>query len=155
MTIVVYDGSSIAVDRGATDGYTMWEMEKIWQVGDKILTGVGNISAVLSMKSWYIKGCKLNDFPSEQLLPDRWCEFIVVSRDGLQRYERSPNPIEHGKSKCAFGTGKDFAYGALAMGATATQCVEIANKYSTYCGMGYIVYKFGEDNGITKEEVKS
>jgi hypothetical protein len=125
----------------------MWEQDKAWRVGNAILTGVGSMTLVLTMRDWYINGHHPIQFPTEQTLPDRWCEFIVATPDGLFRYERSPIPIEHGKNKCAFGAGKDFAYGALAMGATAEQAVTIANRYSIHCGMGVDVFNLGDDNG--------
>lgn len=151
MTIVVWDGATHAVDRGVTDGYTMWEQDKAWRLGNAVLTGVGNMTLVLAMRNWYVAGRDASKFPTEQTLPDRWCEFIVATPDGLFRYERSPIPIEHGKNKCAFGYGKDFAYGALAMGATAEQAVSIANKFSPHCGMGVDVFNFeGESNGTSQ-----
>lgn len=151
MTIVVWDGATLAVDRGVTDGYTMWEQDKAWRLGNAVLTGVGNMTLVLAMRNWYVAGRDASKFPTEQTLPDRWCEFIVATPDGLFRYERSPIPIEHGKNKCAFGYGKDFAYGALAMGATAEQAVSIANKFSPHCGMGVDVFNFeGEINGTSQ-----
>jgi len=151
VTIVVWDGATLAVDRGVTDGYTMWEQDKAWRLGNAVLTGVGNMTLVLAMRNWYVAGRDASKFPTEQTLPDRWCEFIVATPDGLFRYERSPIPIEHGKNKCAFGYGKDFAYGALAMGATAEQAVSIANKFSPHCGMGVDVFNFeGESNGTSQ-----
>lgn len=142
MTVIVWDGKSLAVDRGVSDGYTMWEQDKAWRHGDAVLTGVGTMTLVLAMRNWYIAGRNPIDFPPEQTLPDRWCEFIVATPDGLFRYERSHIPIEHGRNKCAFGHGKDFAYGALAMGANAEQAVIIANKFSVHCGMGVDVFNF-------------
>jgi hypothetical protein len=151
VTIVVWDGATLAVDRGVTDGYTMWEQDKAWRLGNAVLTGVGNMTLVLAMRNWYVAGRDASKFPTEQTLPDRWCEFIVATPDGLFRYERSPIPIEHGKNKCAFGYGKDFASGALAMGATAEQAVSIANKFSPHCGMGVDVFNFeGESNGTSQ-----
>jgi hypothetical protein len=141
MTIVVWDGSTLAVDRGVTDGFTMWEQDKAWRLGDEVVTGVGNMTLVLAMRNWYVSGRDASKFPTEQTMPDRWCEFIVVTTEGLFRYERSPIPIEHGFHKCAFGYGKDFAYGALAMGATAEQAAHVACKFSPHCGMGVDVYK--------------
>jgi hypothetical protein len=129
----------------------MWEQDKAWRLGNAVLTGVGNMTLVLAMRNWYVAGRDASKFPTEQTLPDRWCEFIVATPDGLFRYERSPIPIEHGKNKCAFGYGKDFAYGALAMGATAEQAVSIANKFSPHCGMGVDVFNFeGESNGTSQ-----
>lgn len=149
MTIVVWDGSTLAVDRGVTDGFTMWEQDKAWKVGDIVITGAGHMAQVVAMRDWYARGANPDDFPHTQRVGDSWCELIVVSKAGLIRYERTHIPFEHGHNKCAFGSGKDFAYGALAMGATAEQAVSIANHFSIHCGMGVDVYNF---EGDTHEE---
>lgn len=142
MTIIVWDGSSLAVDSGATDGFTIWEQEKVWKHGDELITGFGNTNAVLALRKWYLSGADENQFPR---MGDRRGELIVVTiKNGLLRYEDSPHPLEHGFNKCAFGAGKDFAYGALAMGATAEQAAIIATKYSVYCGHGVKVFNLGE-----------
>ncbi len=147
MTVVVWDGGTLAVDRGVSDGFTMWEQDKAWRLGNAVLTGVGTMSLVLAMREWYLRGCIPDQFPTEQTLTDRWCEFIVATPDGLFRYERSHIPIEHGRNKCAFGYGKDFAYGAMAMGATAEQAAHVACKFSPHCGMGVDVFNLeGESN---------
>lgn len=140
MTVVVWDGSNLAVDRGVTDGFTMWEQDKVWKHGGELLTGTGNMTQVLAMRQWYLAGAIAEQLPDFQRLPDTWVDFIVVSEQGLKRYERSAIPIEHGFNKCAFGYGRDFAYGALAMGATAEQAATIACKFSPKCGMGVDIF---------------
>lgn len=142
MTVVVYDGASLAVDRGVTDGYTMWAQNKAWKFNDCVVTGTGHMATVIAMRDWYMEGANPDKFPASLALGDTYSELIVVSKAGLIRFERSPIAIEHGHYKCAFGTGKDFAYGALAMGATAEQAVTIANHYSIHCGMGVDVFTF-------------
>lgn len=43
-----------------------------------------------------------------------------------------------------YGEGRDFAYGALEMGANAIKAVEVASKYCISCGMGIDVLSFEE-----------
>ena len=61
-------------------------------------------------------------------------QLILVDSEGLSRYEGTPHPIKHGGNACAFGDASDFAYGALAMGATAVEAVRVAINYSNKCG---------------------
>ena len=137
MTVVVWDGFDLAVDKAASDGFSMWEQRKLWKTkASEYITGTGNLNALNEMRHWYEDGCSHN-FPLIQLDPERRCELIVVNVEyGLFRFEGTPHPIEHGFGKCAFGAGKDFAYGAMAMGATAEEAVIIANKFSMSCGIG-------------------
>jgi hypothetical protein len=141
MTVIVWDGQQLATDRQASDGVVKWESPKAWYaIIDKhvnILTGFGKLKAVLEMRDWYQEGADPNKFPRH----DGSSQFIVVNRHGLFRFENSPTPIPHAFRSCAFGTGREFAYGALAMGADAIQAVEAANKYSAHCGLGVEVFK--------------
>ena len=139
MTIIVWDGSILATDRAATDGVAKWQTDKAWYYGEGedrvILSGAGPLSSILEMREWVKGGAEHNKFPSGQTTNP--CHFIVVSPyQGLYRFESTPYVIPHGDQQCAFGDGREFAYGALAMGATAKQAVEVANQYSLHCGLG-------------------
>ncbi len=144
MTVVVWDGEVLATDTAATDGAAQWETEKAWyhicDEGEVILSGTGPLQTILEMREWFKNGALHNKFPSSQLTP-LFCHFLVVNRNGLIRYEQGSIPIEHGTAKCAFGDGKDFAYGALAMGANAFEAVRVAIDYSVHCGLSVATYK--------------
>lgn len=138
MSVVVWDGISLAMDRGGTDGFTMWELDKAWQHGDEVLTGTGHHSTLVALRDWYLSGRDVDTYP-KSLNP---AELVVASPSGLKRYELSSCiPIDHGLNKCAFGAGRDFAYGAMAMGATAEQAVQVACKFSVSCGHGVRVFE--------------
>jgi hypothetical protein len=144
MTVIVWDGSTLATDCAANDGVAQWHTDKAWYYGegeDKlILSGAGPLQSIFAMREWFKKGALLNEFPSVQLSP-QYCHFLVVSLDiGLYRFEQGPIPINHYHNACAFGEGRDFAIGAMAMGADATQAVVVANRYSVHCGMGFEGY---------------
>jgi hypothetical protein len=149
MTVIVWDGATLATDVAATDGAAQWETDKAWQLDDVIMSGAGPLQTILQMRQWYVEGALHNKFPDAQLGPYA-CHFVVVNKHGLQRWEQGPIPIEHGRTPCAFGEGRDFAYGALAMGATAEQAVEAANKHSVHCGLGVKLYTLG-DNYVREE----
>ena len=143
MTIVVWANNILATDRAATDGTAKWKTDKAWYYGEGdnriILSGTGPLYTILAMREWYKGGALENKFPKEQ--SSNPCHFIVVSqKEGLTRYEQSPIAIHHGANACAFGDGRDVAYGALHMGATARQAVEAANAHSLHCGLGVAEY---------------
>jgi len=144
MTVIVWDGTTLAVDRAGSDSYTKWEQEKSWIVGESVIAGTGRLDTVLRMRRWFTEGGRDGEYPELQKDADTWGDFIIVDINGLRRYERTCTPIEHGFNKCAFGSGKEFAYGVLAMGGTAHQAVQVANKYSQSCGIGIDLYTFKE-----------
>lgn len=141
MSVVVWDGISLAVDRAATDGVTKWELDKVTVLLDgALLTGVGDHGALSALRNWFLGGEDPEDYPRTL----QRAELILVTYKGLFRYESaSPHPIEHRHNKCAFGSGKDFAYGALAMGATSEQAATVACNFSTSCGHGVQVFTVG------------
>jgi hypothetical protein len=144
MSIVVWDGSTLATDCAASDGVAQWKTEKAWYFGEGedrlILSGTGPLHSILEMREWFKAGFKPSEFPTIQTTHP--CHFIVVSpAQGLYRYESTHIPIVHGQEKCAFGQGREFAYGALATGATAQRAVEITNEYSVHCGLGVMEYR--------------
>lgn len=139
MTIIAWDGKHLATDCAATDGAAKWQTTKAWYHAGVILSGAGPLQTILSMREWYKRGTIPDDLPPAQLSP-KWCHFVVVTTEGLLRYEQGPHPIDHGFNMCAFGEGKDFAYGAMAMGATAQEAVQVCNKFSNTCGLGVQTY---------------
>jgi len=138
MSVIVWDGKTLATDRAALSGSIHHRVVKAWRHEGAILTGTGSVKRIYEMMAWYKRGVD-TPFPEGQMRSN-WCHFIVIDEHGLKRYEQSPIPIEHGFNACAFGSGQDLAYGALAMGADAQRAVEIANLYSRNCGHGVDIF---------------
>lgn len=143
MTIIVYDGNELAIDNAGIHEGTKVPMIKSWSTPTgEIITGTGNAAQLALMRDWYAAGAKPEDFPASQSLGNPWCDLIVVNRSGLKRFENTPSAILHGKNKCAFGIGKDFAYGALAMGASASQAAAVALQYAPDTGHGIATFQW-------------
>jgi hypothetical protein len=143
MTIVVWDGQTLATDRQANDGSQKWETDKAWYVVKDnkpyIVSGVGVLQDIILLREWFTNGAKKDEFPisSRSNRMSYTAQLVVVSKnEGLMLYEGTPHPVVHGFTPCAFGDGKDFSLGALSMGATSTEAVGIANEHSLHCGKG-------------------
>lgn len=138
MSIVVWDGKTLASDRGASDGPTIWEVTKLRTFKDFALVGVGPSLEVGRLTDWYLNGSHTDKFP----YTGAGAKLLVCRNKKLFEYSNSSLPnIFDEHHKVAFGSGKDFAFGALAMGATAEQAVHIACRYSTSCGHGVDTYE--------------
>ena len=144
MTVIVFDGATCAVDSGAAADTTMLRVRKFWIRGDELITGAGETSHVVAMAEWYLAGAKVEEFPPMIHLK-RDAELVVIDSRRVRRYEASPYGVDHGNTRCAFGGGRDFAYGALAMGATAAQAAGVACFFSPVCAEP--VHTFVWDNG--------
>tara|TARA_R100000808_G_scaffold11654_1_gene29737 strand:- start:245 stop:712 length:468 start_codon:yes stop_codon:yes gene_type:complete len=151
MTIIVWDGVTLATDTEAYHGNSKYNTEKAWyeiarDYSRCIVSGVGTLRSIHIHKRWFLNGGKAKDFPLAEL-GNHYYQFIVVTKEGLYRYEGTPDPILYGNTKCAFGEGSDFAYGALAMNATSAQAVRACLKYSSRAGGGLKTYSLkGETN---------
>lgn len=148
MTIIVYDGQSLAIDNAAThEGVKVPLIKAFRSDNGDVVTGVGNAAQLALMRDWYAAGADPNSFPPTQRLGSPWCELIVVNATGLIRFENTPSAIVHARHKCAFGIGKDIAYGALAMGATAEQAACIVCQYHPDCGHGVMTFIWSDGDG--------
>lgn len=88
MTVVAWDGKSLAVDKQAT---------------------------CADMRMTTTKACRLQQGDVVALVFDRFM---------------------------AWGSGRDFAMGAMEMGASAYRAVEVAIRHSTGCGYGIDLFDF-------------
>lgn len=152
MTVLVWDGLSLATDIQANDGSATWVSSKAWYVTNDnnkigIVSGVGLLRDILNMREWYINGAVPEEFPSDA----NKSQLIAIDENGLWLYEGTPYPVCYGHERVAFGHGKDFAFGALAMGANAEQAVLACNQCSLHCGKGVEVYSIYGDANEQKE----
>ena len=140
ISVVAWDGRTLAADRQGTSGGNKTTVTKIAAVQDgKMLYAVAFVglhTAGLKMLEWFQEGAVEEDFPSIVDDGDSLTSLIVASKRGLVVYEQCPTPIFFKDKLQAWGSGASVALGALAMGADAKKAVEIACKYDIYCGLG-------------------
>lgn len=144
MSIVVWDGTSLVADRQATCADMKIECQKIHLLRgltNTIVAFTGNIGEGLVLVDWVRNGQKKEEWPEFQKDNDRWCRLIIVIRNLVVMYETEPMPIPQYGPFNAWGSGRDFAMGALAMGANAVEAVEITCRFSTTCGLGFDVFR--------------
>lgn len=144
MTIIVWDGKTLAADRLAVCGTLQRTMTKIHRHGDLLFGGAGVRTTLEAMRAWIMDGCILDKFPPIPKVEDAGSHsFWVINRNGtVVKFEDSPYPLKYDDPVFAEGTGRDFAYGALAMGADAVEAVKVACQYDIYCGGGIDILKF-------------
>lgn len=145
MSVVVWDGKTLAADKQASNGNLRRRGKKIWRHGDILIAGTGTLTDIEEMRDWILGGMDKEKFPAND---KRDCTLVVVNRSGtLLRFEDSPFPLCYEEDVFAEGSGRDFAYGAMAMGADAAQAVEIASRYDISCGCGVDTLTFEDCDG--------
>jgi len=133
----------LAADRRSVSGTLQRSMTKIFRHGDMLIGGAGTWTTLEAMRAWVMGGCVFGEFPKLPKDSDTVPSLWVINRNGtILKFEDSPWPLRYDDPVFADGSGREFAYGAMAMGADARRAVEIACKYDIYCGGGIDVLSF-------------
>ncbi len=144
MTIIAWDGKSLAVDRmacNASVGLTTTKFKRL--LNDEVAAWCGDHEQGLVLAEWYANGRIKSDWPHFQNTKD-WSRLVVAGEYGVKEYEKEP-VAQSMLDKCqAWGSGGDVALGAMHMGATAGQAVGAASAVCFDCGKGVDVFHFGE-----------
>ena len=142
MTVIVWDGVSLVADKQATDGgmtRTVTKVKKITKGKFKgyLMGGSGPCSSANAVMLWFERGADEKDFPKHQDDEELGAVLTVISpTKQILRYEYSHVPIVFEDKWYCTGSGREFAYGALAMGADARRAAAVACEFSAECGMG-------------------
>lgn len=139
MTVIAHDGINVAIDRCANSGDFRFEVEKFQRLKDgRIVLFTGRLEHGLLVAAWLEEGADREKHP--KFLNDDWCRLIVLDRGTLTEYEATWAPQPVTQKFMAWGSGRDFAMGAMSMGATAKEAVEVANRHCSSCGFGVDVF---------------
>lgn len=137
MSVVVWDGTSLAADRQSIINDMRSTASKICRLPGALGAWVGTHSQGLLLIDWYRDGADPAQWPAFQKDKEEWTRLIIVNNKGLVwEYECEPVKILLEDPYMAWGSGAQYAMGALAMGASAKQAVEIANRFCVTCGVG-------------------
>lgn len=151
MTIIAYDGKSIAVDSIACNDSMKFTLNKYKLFSGEIINSLylwhGEYSLGLRLVDWHWSGGDISQWPSRQYT-DAWTGLIVVHFDRDHRlidmveYEQEPYPEPIDTPFLAWGSGEKFAMGAMAAGANAKRAAEIACELCTTCGGPVVSWDF-------------
>lgn len=140
MSVVVWDGKTLATDKQGTNCDMRFTDHKMAVQGGIVCAWTGMSCYGRELSLWYFDGAYKDKWPDFQKDKDNWCRLIVADAEGCHHYEFSPFKMIVYDQYIAWGSGRDFAMGALAMGADARTAVEVANKFSIGCGYGVEAY---------------
>jgi len=143
VTVIAWDGKTLAADKCATVYGVKSTVTKIFRNGDILVGLSGDYSHSLAMMEWLFDGRPRNEFPAPQ--GDNWGYMLAIHRSGkIERYEHSPYPFVIEDAQHANGSGKEFATCAMYLGKTAAQAVAIACVFCADCGMGIDTLTFDD-----------
>lgn len=135
MSVIAWDGRTLAADKRACIGTLIRTTTKIFRVGDALCAYAGDAAGGEEMLAWFRAGAKPADFPAGQRT-DEWAGLLVVRRGEILKYERSPHPVRFEDKFFSIGCGRDFALAAMHLGHDARTAVEVAIALDSGCGNG-------------------
>lgn len=137
MSVIAWDGQNIAADKQATCAGMRITTTKLKRLESGEVVGyTADQDSAEAVVSWYANGADPTKWPTCQADKEAWARLIVFRKDGIYVYERQPFAVKCEDKFMAWGSGRDYAMGAMARGATARQAVEAACLFDTSCGMG-------------------
>lgn len=144
MSVVCWDGNTLAADKQATDCDMRVETTKIRMIKNgpfkgEVVAWVGCEIDGSALADWYEQGAEPDKWPkAAQLDKESSSRLVIASAAGCKHYQgtHAPIAIRVTDSFRAWGSGRDYAMGALAAGVSAYTAVEIASRFCITCGGG-------------------
>src|SRR3990172_4155512 len=160
MTIIAFDGTTLAADKCATISSLGITVTKIFRVPQGLLGISGDYARSQHILHWFRKhNGDPQHCPSFQLDNDDYLHLLLIkppktkqnpnqlppnpnkplkpkNKPTIWKYEYSAYPYQIEDDYYALGSGKDFALAAMYLGQTAHEAVLTACVFDVHCGMG-------------------
>ena len=137
MTVIAWDGKSIAADKRATNYGLHRKTTKLRKLSNgQVIAWVGDQDCGMALSKWYDEGANPDKWPKFQGEKERWAQLIVAHGHRCWQYEREPFAVLVEDPFSAWGSGRDYALAAMLLGKSAKEAVEIASLFDTGCGDG-------------------
>ncbi len=130
MTTIAFRAGIIAADSlGWTDDIACGTIEKIGRFADGAVWGICGVYYHMDPISRWV-ACPLGDPPET----DEHTTFIVVLTNGVVMFWEKKGWLKPKAPFYAWGSGSHLALGAMMMGATAAQAVQVAADLDAFTG---------------------
>lgn len=152
MTVIIWDhrAGMLGADKQATQSDLVRRVTKIRRIRGHLCAAAGDWDLAQEMFKWFEDGANPADAPPCMRNKDDWVAFLAVTPDKrVLKYEKSPIPMDFTEAAendgwYVFGSGRDFAIGALAAGADIHTALDITARFCSGCGRGYDVVSLQE-----------
>ncbi len=137
MTVVAWDGKTLAADKLVTFGSTRGTVTKIFRHGGELLAITGDVSIGQELLAWYRDGAVPAEYPPSNRDPSKGASLICILPSGkVWKYESSPHPFMLEGKFAAFGCADEMALVAMECGKSAREAIEVVCKFNIHCGNG-------------------
>jgi len=135
MTVIAWDGKSIAADKLEAYGDIERTTDKLERFNEGVLTFTGEATKGIELIEWFEKGRKKENWPEFQKTND-FAVLIYAKGGCVEVFYQESTPVVLRGGFHAWGAGAKYAIGAMAAGKTAEEAVLITNDNCTNCGRG-------------------
>lgn len=145
MTVIAWDGQTLAADKMATSCGHASTTTKIRRASNgSLLAASGDADKARELFAWYEGGADPSAFPSNRdANNDPYCSVMVITPEKkIFKIERGPYLIEFEDKVMAMGCGRDYALATMHLGFDAVKAVEVASALDISCGKGIDMLTF-------------
>ncbi len=137
MTVVIWDGKTLASDRRITSGHTISTSIKIYRVQEGIIGFAGNVSSIHEFLDWFQNDRHAITFPEKLKSEETGVQAIFIDKNKkIWQFDYSPSPFQITQKYAAIGSGDESALVAMECGKSAEQAVKVVCKFNSSCGGG-------------------
>lgn len=137
MTVIAFDGKTLAADKRCTVAGQILTTTKIFKVTGELLGLSGDSAHCAEALNWFRAGAEPSKYPQELRSREKFINALLIKRNGeVWRFEDSPHPYQLFGNFFAIGSGSDFALAAMHLGKSAAEAVEVASALNSGCGNG-------------------
>jgi sugar/nucleoside kinase (ribokinase family) len=135
MTVIAWDGKTLAADKRATSGNVAYTVVKVERFGEHLLGMVGEADVAHDLREWFKAGADTRDFP-KSARRDNATLVVITAGMRARAFATGPHPMLYADDQLAWGCGRDFALAAMHLGHDARRAVEVACAFDIGCGNG-------------------
>lgn len=142
MTVLAWDGKTLAADKRALNQGLISTVTKIWKIKEGPYAGcligcTGDLSDGIEVQKWFENGAVRDDYPDCQKDRENASTIMLIAPNRrTYKLTFSSYPMLFEDAIMAIGSGRDFALAAMYCGKTAKEAVEIACIFESGCGNG-------------------
>lgn len=140
MTVIAWDGKTLAADRKMEMGGGQFPVRKIQRHEGLLIGSAGDLARAYEMVNWCLKGRQSGKLPPP--VDGAYARLLVIQHDGPLIYANNEFPIDILLPYAAIGSGQDYAITAMHLGKTAKESVEVACQLCAGCGLGIDTLSF-------------
>lgn len=136
MTVIAWDGKTLAADKRATNCGMRYTVTKIFRVQDGLIAFSGGGSHAMELLQWFRTARDPHSYPRRD--DDGGAGTIHIDLAGRIFVYASAGPYPELVESPFFarGSGRDYAMAAMHLGSDAQHAVEVACVFDVSCGDG-------------------